>query len=73
MPPVGPHFAPATTRDRRPDALTSDGKGLMVLVEAAGEPGHITMRFAATQRDALQSELEFWRESDIEGLKMVRI
>ncbi len=43
----------------------------MVLVEAAGEPGHVRVRFAASQREPLRSELELWRDSDIEALAMV--
>jgi hypothetical protein len=54
-----------------PDALTSDGKGYMGLVAAVGEPGHIRVRFAASQREAITSELQLVQSSSAETLEMV--
>lgn len=43
----------------------------MGLVAAVGEPGHIRVRFAASQREAIASDLQLWRSSSAETLEMV--
>jgi len=43
----------------------------MALVAATGEPGHVLVRFAASQREAITSELRLMQSASMETAKMV--